>query len=238
MADRRGSRRGEVGAGAWLVAVGLLAFGLASAGLASVTAAPGSSGALPSMAPSASPLSITNAVVSPNPVTAGNQFSVSVSVSGGSPPYSYNWNPTPPGCNPGNVSSWQCSVGQSGNYPIGLTVHDTGTNQTSQSWSISVTNSVGNNGGSGHNGNGSSNSSNGFNLSSLGPLLIYGLIAGVIGFALLVALTVGVIMIAVILARRLPRPPKGGVVCAACGAVVPAGAKFCPACAAPLTPAK
>jgi hypothetical protein len=228
-----------VGVGVLLVSIGLAAFGLLSAGLVPVAMASGSSGTAIGMTPSAPPpLSITNAVINPNPVSAGNQFSVSVSVSGGSPPYSFNWNPTPPGCNPGNVSSWQCSVGQSGNYQIGLTVRDSGTNQTSQGWSITVSTSENNNGGNGHNGSGSSNNSNGFNLSSFGPLLIYGLIAGIVGFALLVALTVGVIMIALILARRLPRIPKKGLTCSSCGATAPPGAKFCPACAAPLAPGK
>jgi len=98
-------------------------------------------------------------------------------------------------------------------------------------------------GGSGNNGNGNgSNSHNsngsGFNLSSFGSFIIYALIAGIVGFALLVALTIGVIAIAVILARRLPRPPRGALVCGSCQGKAPAGSKFCPACGTAIPPAK
>jgi len=75
------------------------------------------------------------------------------------------------------------------------------------------------------------------NLSSLGPIEFYALIAGVMVLSLLIALTVGVFLIAVTL-RRLPRPPRKGLVCPACQATAPVGSKFCPACASPLAPPK
>jgi hypothetical protein len=188
------------------------------------------------LAPSTNPpLTINGILVSPNPVTQGSQFSVSVQVSGGAMPYTFDWNPVPANCqNPGNTSNWQCSIGSPGQYTVSVTVMDSGGNRTSASQPFSVSSSGGNSGGGGgssSSGN-SNNNSNGFNLSSFGPLLFYGLIAGIVSFALLVALTVGVIMIAVILARRLPKVPRGGVVCGSCHATAPAGSKFCPACGA------
>jgi hypothetical protein len=208
------------------------------------TGAPAPLAIVPAAAPGASPpLTINGLVVSPNPVTAGSQFVVNVQVSGGVTPYTYGWNSIPGGCPmPGNRSSWQCTLSSPGEYLVAVNVADSGGNHASASQSFNVTSNNGN-GGSGGNGNGKSgssngNNSNGFNLSSFGPFLFYGLIAGVVAFGLLVALTVGVIAIAVILSRRLPRPPRGQLVCGKCQSAAPAGAKFCPACAAPLAPPK
>jgi hypothetical protein len=187
-----------------------------------------------------STLQVGGISVGPNPVSQNSQFQVSVTVSGGAAPYTFDWTSVPPGCSAGNHSSWPCTESQTGTFPISVLVHDTSGQQGNRQSSINVTQSG--NGGSGNgNGNGSNhngNSSNGLNLSGLGSFFVYALIAGIVSFALLVALTVGVIMIAVILARRLPRPPKKGLVCSACGATAAAGSKFCPSCGSPLTPAK
>jgi hypothetical protein len=174
--------------------------------------------------------------ISPQTPTQGSQFTISASTSGGVPPYTYVWNGAPQGCNPQPTANFQCSISGTGEYSIGVTVTDHNGTQASSSQNFNVASSGGNQG----NGNGGSgsNGSNGFNLSSFGPLLVYGLIAGLVGFALLVALTVGVIMIAVILSRRLPRQPRGRLVCGSCQAHAPAGSKFCPACAAPLAATK
>lgn len=183
------------------------------------------------------PLTINGLSVNPNPVSAGSQFTVNVQVSGGDPPYSYSWDSVPSGCpSPGNTPSWQCSISSPGEYMVGVNVADSGTNHTSASQNFNVTSSNGN--GNGKSGSSNGNGSNGFNLSAFGPFLFYGLVIGLIAFALLVALTVGVIMIAVVLSRRLPRPPRGGLVCASCQATAPPGSKFCPSCAAPLAPPK
>ena len=192
-------------------------------------------------------LSINGINISPNPVSSGSSFQVSVSVSGGVPPYSYNWAPVPPGCPNQNSSSWSCSESQTGEFPIGLSVRDAQGNSQGISRSINVSGSSNNNGGgnnnnsnhnNNNNGSSNNNNSNGFNLSSFGPYLLYGLIAAVVAFALLVTLTVGVIVIAVTLSRRLPKPVKDGIPCPACHAMAPPGAKFCPSCAAPLAPPK
>jgi hypothetical protein len=171
-------------------------------------------------------------------VSQGQQFTVTVTASGGVPPYSYSWNSVPPGCFAGTSSSWQCSVGQTGTYPIDVKVTDQNGTQVSGSQTLTVTSSGGS-GGSGNNGGNSSKNNNGsFNLSSFGPFLTYALIGAIVSFALLVALTVGVLVIAVILARRLPRLPKGGITCGSCQTTIPPGSKFCPNCAAPIAPPK
>lgn len=178
--------------------------------------------------------------IAPPTVTAGTQFNVSAQVSGGAGPFSYDWTSVPSGCNPQPSPWWYCTLTSPGTYSFSVTVSNSTGVQGSGTQSLTVTSDTGNGNGNGNQGNSNNgnNNSNGFNLSSLGPLLFYGLIAGVISFALLVALTVGVIMIAVTLSRRLPKSPKGGLVCSACQANAPADAKFCPACAAPLGPTK
>jgi hypothetical protein len=180
------------------------------------------------------PLSVSVSV-NPQTVQEGSMFTVSAIVSGGVTPYSYYWNSIPRNCpSPGNVSSWTCSLGSSGSYQAGVIVQDAAKNSQGSSASFTVTSSGGN--GNGNGGGSNSNNSNGLNLSGLGPIMTYALIAGLVSFALLVALTVGVIMIAVTLSRRLPRQPRHGVVCASCHATAPPGSKFCPSCAAPLPP--
>ncbi|HTT46312.1 MAG TPA: hypothetical protein VMH38_09960 [Thermoplasmata archaeon] len=180
--------------------------------------------------------------VSPSTVTVGTQQTFTAQVSGGNGPFTYVWSPIPPNCQAQPVQSWTCTLSSPGNFEVGVTVSNGTGSQGSATQSFQVTSSGnggnGNGNGNGNNGSSNGNNSNGFNLSSFGPILIYGLIAGLVGFALLVALTVGVIMIAVTLRRRLPVPPKGGGVCAQCKSPTPAGAKFCPACAAPTAPTK
>jgi len=240
MNDHRVARRALFGVGLWVVVAALLVGGMPSTGVGTVGHARAPPGAGVAVAPSAPPaLTISSFTVGPDPVSQGSTFSVNLVAGGGAPPYNYNWGPMPPNCSAGNAPGWQCVVSQPGEYSIGVTVRDSGVNQTNAQRSINVTSSGGSGGsGSGNGGNSNGNGSNGLNLSSFGPFVLYALIAGLIGFALLVALTVGVIMIAVILARRLPRPPRGKLVCGSCEATVPPGAKFCPACAAPLTPPK
>lgn len=233
MVNRRFGARWAMG-----FSVGFVVAVLFVGGLATVSARPSTM----ETAPAASlEVSIT---VSPSPATAGNPVTFTAQVSGGVGPYTFVWYNTPPGCNGAPEASWQCTISSPGNYMINVTVTDSAGDHGNASQTFTVTSNEGNgNGGSGNgngNGNGShsnGNGSNGLNLSSFGPILVYGLIAGVIVFGLLVALTVGVIMIAVTL-RRLPKIPKGAVVCATCQATAPPGAKFCPACAAPLGPPK
>jgi len=236
----RPRRRTACAVGLWIV-TGLLLVGALSPALVR-PGAPTHVTVVPASAPGAPPpLTINGLVVSPNPVTAGSQFTVNVQVSGGVTPYTYSWNSIPGGCPmPGNQSSWPCTLSSPAEYLVSVNVADSGGNHASASQSFNVTSNNGNGGGGGNGKSGSSNgnNSNGFNLSSFGPFLFYGLIVGVVAFGLLVALTVGVIAIAVILSRRLPRQPRGQLVCGKCQSAAPAGSKFCPACAAPFAPPK
>ncbi|MGA9044514.1 MAG: hypothetical protein ACLPP2_07455 [Thermoplasmata archaeon] len=229
MIGHRFGRRTVVWMGVFVVVGVLLLGGLASSG-----------GRPESLArAAASPLSVS-VTVSPQTVSESSMFTVTAVVSGGPGPFSYSWNTYPVQCpSPGNVSSWTCALDSSGQFTVGVSVTNAEGASGSGSQSFTVTSSGGNGNGNGNGNGGSSsngNGSNGLNLSSFGPILVYGLIAGIVVFALLIALTVGVIMIAVTLSRRLPRIPRHGVVCASCHATAPGGSKFCPACAAPLPP--
>lgn len=226
MVGYRFGRRNVVWVGACFV-VGVLLLG----GLAFPAARPTSLATA-----STSPLTVTVSV-SPQTVSENSMFTVTATVSDGSPPFTFSWNNIPSQCPmPGNESSWTCSLGSSGQYTVSVNVMSTTGASGSGSGSFTVTSSGNGNGNGNGNGGSSSNNGSGFNLSSFGPILVYGLIAGIVVFALLIALTVGVIMIAVTLSRRLPRIPRHGVVCASCHATAPGGSKFCPACAAPLPP--
>jgi hypothetical protein len=227
------------------VAIVVLASLLFVAGSAVPPVGPGRSSSsttdplVPAAGPSG-PLTITSFTVSPNPVTQGSSFSVNVQASGGAQPYNYAWNVFPPGCSAGNGPSWSCTLGNTGSFPINVTVSDSGGNHTSQQVSLTVTSSGGNGNGN-NNGNGSNNNNNNngsFNLSGLGNILAYALIGAIVSFALLIVLVVGVLITAVTVVRRLPKQPRGQWVCGACQAKAPAGSKFCPSCAAPLTPPK
>lgn len=228
---------------AWLVltvvSLTFVALTSASAALshfASGSSAPTGAGNAP-LATSASPssLQITNFDIQPQTVTVGNSVSFNVQVTGGDPPYSFSWSGLPNGCNGGDQSSWSCSPSSSGAYTVNVQISDSGGNQTQTSGSLSVQNSG--NGGSGSNGNNSGgNLSNLF--SGLGGILELALLGALVSFFLLVALTVGVLIIAVTLARRLPKPNRHGANCPGCGAVAVPGARFCSSCAAPLTPPK
>ncbi len=199
--------------------------------------APTSAGPVPlgSSQSSPTPLQITSFDIQPQTVTVGNSVSFNVQATGGDPPYSYSWSGLPNGCNGGDQSSWSCSPGSSGTYSVNVQVSDSGGNQTQTSGSLTVQNSG--NSGSGSNGNNSGgNLSNLF--SGLGGFLELALVGALVSFFLLVALTIGVLIIAVTLARRLPKPVRHGATCPSCGVVAPPGARFCPSCAAALTPPK
>jgi len=227
MIDHRSGRRARAWCGVCVVVAILLVGGFAS-GPARAS----------KLVVASSPSLTVSLSVSPQTPTQGSSFSISALASGGVPPYSYVWNGAPQGCNPQPNPSIQCTISGSGQYSIGVTVTDQNGTQATNSQNFEVTSSGNQGNGNGNNNGSGGNGSNGFNLSSFGPLLFYGLIAGLIGFVLLIALTVGVIMIAVILARRLPRQPRGKLVCGSCQAHAPAGSKFCPSCAAPLGPSK
>jgi hypothetical protein len=231
MLGRRFGRRTVVGAGLWVVVVVLV--------LAAVP--PGISRAA-GLGPATTPPLTVAITISPPTVTQGVTVNITAHPSGGVPPYSYFWFNTPPGCSPKPTPTWFCTEHQSGQFMVNVTVTDHNGTEANASQTFTVTSNNGGSGGNGNgngNGNGSkngNNNSNGLNLSSFGPILVYGLIAGIVVFALLVTMTVALVMIAITLSRRLPRIPRHGVVCGSCQASAPPGAKYCPTCAAPLTP--
>lgn len=223
-----------------VVSLTMVALGFASSPvshLASAASPPTGARSVPFALGESSPssLQITNFNIQPQTVTVGNSVSFNVQVTGGDPPYSYSWSGLPNGCNSEDQSSWSCNPSSSGSFQVNVQVSDSGANQTQTSGSLNVQNSG--NSGSGSNGNGSGgNLSNLF--SGLGGFLEVALLGALVSFFLLVALTAGVLIIAIVLARRLPKPNRHGVHCSGCGTVAPPGARFCPACAAPLTPPK
>jgi hypothetical protein len=235
MDHRTGGRRTALWVGLWVVVVALLVAGIPASGPSAGNTSRTNGGLGVAATPGLTPPLTVSIFVGPNPVSQGSQFSVSATVSGGVSPYSYNWPVVPPGCSPpGNSQGWQCTLSQTGSYSIQVQVTDQNGTQVSNSQSVTVNSNSGGGGGGG-NGNKSNNNGSGFNLSGFGPFLTYALIGAIVSFGLLVALTVGVLMIAVILARRLPKPVKGrgAMVCKTCQATAAADAKFCPACGTP-----
>jgi hypothetical protein len=76
------------------------------------------------------PLTISAFGASPNPAFLNSVTTVSVTASGGQPPYTYNYTGLPPGCSAGNVSSFSCTPTTVGNYTIILKLSDAGGNAT------------------------------------------------------------------------------------------------------------
>ncbi|MFZ1023058.1 MAG: hypothetical protein WAN87_02860 [Thermoplasmata archaeon] len=201
------------------------------------------------LTPSAESLQITDFSFSPNTLAADTQTQGMVALSGGTPPFQLWFNNTAPGCGPSSnpvmLSSsslqFNCTPTSPGSYNVHLDALDSASppDKASQTSTLTVTNNDNNSGNGNGGGNSSKNNNNnsGFSLSSLGPYLTYAMIGAFVVFALLVALTVGVLVTAVTV-RRIPRQPKGGIVCGSCHDTAPAGSKFCPACAAPLAPTK
>jgi hypothetical protein len=180
--------------------------------------------------------------VNPSQVQKGESISVQTNVNGGTSPYSYSYTGLPPGCGSQDSPQLSCNPSTSGNYNVQATVTDVNHNQTvSNSASLDVTSSNNGNG----NGNGN-NSSNPFSslLSGLGGFLSIVVVFGIIGFVTWILLVVGIWIIAVVLLRRLPKRPSPAaagstMACAACGATLPTGSKFCSECGkstAPKTP--
>jgi len=184
------------------------------------------------------PLKITSLSVAPQTAYVGSSVSFSVQVNGGTTPYSYNWNTLPPGCSPQPQASWQCSPSGTGQFNVTVQVFDVHGNQTQASRTLSVVNNGNGTGGNNKGGNGGNSSGNGLNLSGLGGMLQLVFIGALVAFGLLVALTIGVLVIAATLARRLPKTSKAALVCPSCQSAAAVGSKFCPACGAAMNPPK
>ena len=202
------------------------------------------SAGLPALTGHPSAVGITVVVsINPSSVTTGTSASFQASVSGGTPPYTYTWTGLPSGCNSNGAASFSCSLSQTGSYNVQVSVQDSTGAMASNSQLLSVTQSQS---GGNHNGGGGGNNSSAFQLLPSGFLSI--LLVGVLLFYVLLALIAGgVIAIAVVLARRLPKPDRrtptaatatakavGESPCPACGATVPTTSRFCGACGKPI----
>lgn len=172
--------------------------------LALVTASP-VVGAPMSGAPAATlPVTLS---FSPNPVSAGAQTQIQVSIAGGSPPYLLWFNSSIPGCNPpsqpfqqnNSAASYPCDPSSSGNFGAHLDVADSAGNHGSASATLNVQSggSGGNNSGTGGNGTG------GIDLSALQDLLPVLMITGIVFLGSVVAIAASFVAMAILVPRRL-----------------------------------
>ncbi len=84
--------------------------------------------ALPGFA-RAAPLTLVSFTLTPAHIDDGQSSVFNVTVSGGTPPYRYNWSGLPPSlawapCMPANASELTCAVGVPGTYMVGVNVTD------------------------------------------------------------------------------------------------------------------
>jgi|HubBroStandDraft_1064217.scaffolds.fasta_scaffold07538_4 hypothetical protein len=222
-----------------LAAPGVLGFGHEQPARALLWRLDSTPTALPTNPP---PLS-ASLTVNPSSVQSGDSISVQTTANGGTPPYQYNYNGLPSGCQGQPSASFSCIASPAGTYQLNVSVSDSNGNQTfSNGVTLDVTssNNGGNGGGGGGSGNNSSNPISSL-LSGLGGIVTYVLIFGIIGFATWILLIVGVWVIAVVLMRRLPKRGASVLVgpsvnCAACSSPMPTGSKFCPQCGASTSP--
>jgi ribosomal protein L33 len=76
---------------------------------------------------------------SPNSTVVGTSIRFAVSVSGGTPPYSYLYSSLPTGCSSSDVASLICTPTASGNYTTTVNVKDAAGGSTNASTSLTVT---------------------------------------------------------------------------------------------------
>jgi hypothetical protein len=185
-------------------------------------------------------LTIDAPVATPTSVQTGSTIQFSISVTGGTSPYAFDWTGLPAGCSSSSTAQLSCRPTSPGTYNVAVTVTDSrGSTLTSLSVTVTVT---GSGGSSLLGGNGSGGSP----LPSVGWLLVA------------LALIVAVVLAVVLLARRrrstppddatgsgqagdepMPPPsppaataPGGGPSssCTLCGSFLRPGAQFCAGC--------
>jgi hypothetical protein len=196
---------------------------------------------VPSVSPADSSLTASLSI-SPGQLQQGGSISVTTSVSGGTPPYSYSYTGLPSGCSSQDQPLFSCTPSSTGSFSVQVTVTDSHGNSSAPSNSVSVDITSSNNGNGNGNGGGN-NSSTGLSslFSGFSGILSLLLIFGVVGFITWILLIVGIWIIAITLVRRLPKRGAIGAAgatakCGACSAVIPAGSKFCPECGAGTAP--
>lgn len=74
--------------------------------------------------PAANPLGLSAINASPDPVDVNKTLNLSVSVSGGVPPYEVSWTGMPKGCTSANLTNLTCSPSQVGYYIVQAWVND------------------------------------------------------------------------------------------------------------------
>ncbi len=74
----------------------------------------------------------------PNPVGTGNSTTLSVSVTGGTSPYSYAYRGLPAGCTSQNLASFSCTPSAAGSYPITVYVNDSAKHTVTSSTLLTV----------------------------------------------------------------------------------------------------
>ncbi len=74
----------------------------------------------------------------PAAVDVGFPTWINATVTGGSPPFDYNWTALPPGCSDQDSPSINCTATKSGTFPIAVTVRDSAGVKTSGSSSLTV----------------------------------------------------------------------------------------------------
>lgn len=106
---------------------------------------------------SSTPLTIESFTISSTAVTVGEPVTLTVSVSGGASPYSYEYSNLPSGCASADTATLTCSPQSTGTFSIEVTVTDSDGATATDSVGLSVTSSTGTT----NPGGGSSSSSSG-----------------------------------------------------------------------------
>jgi hypothetical protein len=150
----------------------------------------------------------------PDPVTAGSQTQIQISISGGSGPYYIWFNGSIPGCTPPqqpiqqntSSNSYSCNPTSPGTYPVSLGVADSAGNHGSAGGTLTVQSSGGS-GGTGGSGTGG-NGTGGIDLSFLNNLLPIIMVTGFLFLGSTVAIAVSAVALAILVPRRLKQIRK------------------------------
>lgn len=82
---------------------------------------------------------ITSFTASPNPLTLGDELTLTVAVTSGTPTYTYSYSDLPPGCTSSNTPTLTCVPTSAGTYVISVLVTDSASKTASNSVSLDIT---------------------------------------------------------------------------------------------------